>query len=215
MMIVDIIMLIFKALAIGIIISAPMGPVGVLCIQRTLNKGRAIGMATGIGAAVSDLIYCLLTAFCLSFVEDFLLRNQPTLTLFGSAALIIFGLFLFRNNPVKSIKPGNSNRTSVRNSVITGFLFTFSNPLIVVLIMGLFTRFSFFDAGYKFYHYIIGFLFIIAGALAWWYGVTFFVNKLKAHFNLRSIWVINRITGTIIILFSVFGLVSSIITLCE
>lgn len=211
----DILLLILKAIAIGVIISAPMGPVGVLCIQRTLNKGRAIGMATGVGAAISDLMYCLLTAFCLSFVEDFLLRNQTALSLGGSVLLICFGIYLFRNNPVRSLKPRSGKKASVKSAVLTGYLFTFSNPLIVVLIMGLFTRFNFLDTGYRIYHHIFAFLFIFGGAVLWWYGVTFFVNKLKAHFNLRSIWVINRITGSIIILFSLFGLVSGIITLCK
>lgn len=213
-MLIDILLLIIKALAIGVIISAPMGPVGVLIIQRTLNKGRNIGLATGVGASISDLMYCVLTAFCLSFVEDFLLRNELVLTIIGSVLLIGFGIYLFRNNPVKSIKPTSGKRTSTRGAIITGYLFTFSNPFIVVLIMGLFTRFGFLDTGYKIYHHLFGFIFIFAGALLWWYAVTFFVNKLRAHFNLRSLWIINKITGSIIILFSLFGAVKAILKLC-
>lgn len=208
-----ILQLILKALAIGITISAPMGPVGVLCIQRTLNKGRVIGLATGVGAAVSDIMYCLLTAFCLSFVEDFLLRNQAVLSIIGSVVLIGFGLYLFRTNPVKSLKKNPGKKTSVRSSMITGFLFTFSNPFIVLLIMGLFTRFNFHDASFKFYHYLIAFLFIAVGALLWWYFVTLLVSKVRAHFNLRSLWVINKITGSIIILLSLGGLVKTILSL--
>lgn len=213
-MLVDLILLILKALAIGVIISAPMGPVGVLIIQRTLNKGRNIGLATGVGASISDLMYCILTAFCLSFVEDFLLRNQSVLTIIGSLLLVCFGVYLFRNNPIRSIKPGVSPRTSTRGAIITGYLFTFSNPLIVVLIMGLFTRFSFLDTDYLIYHYIFAFLFIFVGAFLWWYGITYFVNRLRSHFNLRSLWVINKITGSIIILFSIFGMVKAILQLC-
>lgn len=210
----DILLLILKALAIGVIISAPMGPVGVLCIQRTLNKGRAVGFATGVGAAVSDIMYCLLTAFCLSFVEDFLLRNQEVLSIAGSVLLVCFGIYMFRNNPVKVIRPSGGRRTSTKSAMLTGYLFTFSNPLIVVLIMGLFTHFSFLDSGYKIYHHIFAFVFIFLGALLWWYVVTYCVNKLKAHFNLRSIWVINRVTGSVIMLFSLVGIVKGILSLC-
>ena len=64
--------MIFAGLAIGIIVSAPMGPVGILCIQRTLNKGRLAGLFTGIGASASDIFYCLLTGFGLSFIEGFI-----------------------------------------------------------------------------------------------------------------------------------------------
>lgn len=212
---VDFILLILKALAIGIIISAPMGPVGVLCIQRTLNKGRAIGLATGVGAAISDVMYCLLTAFCLSFVEDFLLRNQPVLSIIGSIVLIGFGIYLFRTNPVKSLKKNPGKKTSVRGAMITGYLFTFSNPFIVVLIMSLFTRFNFLDSGFKIYHHVVAFLFIALGALVWWYAVTLLVTKVKTHFNLRSLWVVNKITGSIIILLSLGGLVTGIISICK
>ena len=72
----DIFYMLWRGLAIGILVSAPMGPVGMLCIQRTLNKGRKSGLYTGFGAAVSDLFYCLLTGFGLSFIEGFLERNQ-------------------------------------------------------------------------------------------------------------------------------------------
>lgn len=213
-MVADVLSLILKTAAIGVIISAPMGPVGVLIIQRTLNKGRHIGLATGVGASISDIMYCMLTAFGLTFVEDFLLRNEAILTLIGSVLLIAFGIYLFRNNPVKSIKQNHGHHTSRRGAVLTGYLFTFSNPLIVVLIMGLFTRFGFPDIGFQPYQYVLGFIFIFAGALVWWYVVTFFVNKLRAHFNLRSLWVINKITGSIILCFSIFGAVKAIILLC-
>ena len=62
-----------KGVLIGLVASAPMGPVGVLCVQRTLNKGRAYGIVTGTGAAFSDILYALLTGYGLSFLYDFIL----------------------------------------------------------------------------------------------------------------------------------------------
>ena len=73
-----------RGIAIGVLISAPMGPVGILCIQRTLDKGRRAGFFTGIGAALSDLFYCLLTGFGLSFIEEFLERNQNVIHWWGA-----------------------------------------------------------------------------------------------------------------------------------
>lgn len=69
----------WRGIAIGIIISAPMGPVGILTIQRTLDKGRKTGFFTGVGATLSDIFYCLLTGFGLSFIEDFLKDNQDVI----------------------------------------------------------------------------------------------------------------------------------------
>ena len=209
-----IIYMILKGLAIGIIISAPMGPIGILCIQRTLNKGRWAGFYTGVGAAFSDLIYCLLTAFGLSFVEEFLERHQDMIQLLGSLVLIGFGIYLFRKNPSKSLKkPTAPPLMSMKKDILTGFLFTFSNPLILFLIIGLYAQFSFMHPDLVFYHYIVGFMFIFIGALSWWHVVTFFVDKVRSHFNLRSMWLINRVIGTIIFIFAVVAIVSSLSSL--
>lgn len=205
----------WRGIAIGIIISAPMGPVGILCIQRTLEKGRRAGLYTGVGAAISDLFYCLLTGFGLSFIEDFLERNQNIIQLIGSVVLIGFGAYLFRSNPARKLRKPDSNRDSLRMNILNGFLFTFSNPLIIFLIIGLFARFNFMLPEITFYHYIIGFICIFTGALLWWYFVTFFVAKVRAHFNLRSMWLINKIIGSIILIFAVVGIVTGVIGLCN
>lgn len=200
----------WRGLAIGIIISAPMGPVGILCIQRTLDKGRRDGFQTGIGAALSDLFYCLLTGFGLSFIEEFLERNQDIIQLVGSAVLIGFAVYLFKKNPARNLTRTKAPpKVSAKKNILGGFLFTFSNPLILFLIIGLFARFNFLLPEIRFYHYIVGFIFIFLGAVSWWWLVTFFVDKVRAHFNLRSMWLINRIIGIIILIFAVVGIVSS------
>lgn len=204
----------WRGLAIGILISAPMGPVGILCVQRTLNRGRRVGFFTGVGAAVSDLFYCLLTGFGLSFIEEFLKQNQNGIQLAGSLALVAFGIYIFRKNPAKSLRsPDAVERGSVAKDILGGFLFTVSNPLILFLIIGLFARFNFLGTDTQFYHYIGGFVAILAGALGWWWLVTFFVNKVRNHFNVRSMWLINKFIAVVIFGFAAVGLYSSITAL--
>lgn len=186
-----------------------MGPVGILCVQRTLEKGRATGFFTGVGASISDLFYCLLTGFGLSFIEGFLKANQSVIQIFGSVVLILFGIYLFKSHPARKIKKPNAERSSTGKNVLGGFLFTISNPLIIFLIIGLFARFEFFLPEISFGLYVIGYVFIIIGALFWWWIVTFFVDKVRAHFNLRSMWLINRITGAIIMIFAVVGIITA------
>lgn len=205
-----IIYMLWRGLAIGFIISAPMGPVGILCVQRTLDKGRKTGLYTGIGAALSDILYCLLTGFGLSFIEEFLERNSNVIQLVGSVVLIGFGIYLFKSNPSRKLKKPTDNRIPAGKNILNGFLFTFSNPLIIFLIIGLFARFNFMLQELQFYHYILGFIAIFVGALLWWYIVTYFVDKVRAHFNLRSMWLINKIIGTIIFIFAVVGIVTAI-----
>lgn len=207
--------MIWRGVAIGLLISAPMGPVGMLCIQRTLDKGRRAGFFTGVGASMSDLFYCLLTGFGLSFIEEFLEKNSHIIQLVGSIVLLAFAVYLFRKNPAKSLKKHIHEEVSVKKNILGGFLFTFSNPLILFLIIGLFARFNFLLPEFTFWHYIIGFGGILLGALGWWWLVTFFIDKVRSHFNIRSMWLINRIIGVIILLFGIVGGVTAIMDLAK
>lgn len=200
----------WRGFAIGVIISAPMGPVGILCVQRTLEKGRTTGFFTGVGAAVSDLFYCLLTGFGLSFIEDFLKANQNIIQIFGSVVLILFGIYLFKSNPARKLRKPAASRSSRSRDTLQGFLFTVSNPLIIFLIIGLFARFNFLLPEISLFHYVIGFAAIFVGALAWWWVVAYFINKVRGHFNLRSMWLINRIIGCIVMIFALVGLITSV-----
>ena len=199
-----------RGLAIGALSSAPMGPIGMLIIQRTLSKGRWPAFFTGIGAALSDLFYCLLAGFGLSFITDVIERHQFALQVFGSIVLAAFGLFLFRKNPTRSLKTAEVDGRSYWSDFISGFFLTVSNPLILFFIIGLFARFNFILPEYEIFHYVWAYLTILGGALVWWYLVTFLVSKLRSRFNVRSLWLVNRIVGSILIAMAVIGVLLAI-----
>lgn len=194
-----------RGLLIGVLISAPMGPIGVLVIQRTLNKGRWPGFFTGTGAALSDMIYCLLTGLGLAFVTDFIEDNQSLLQVIGSAMLMAYALYLFLHNPSRQLKTPELKANTYWRDFATGFIFTFANPLILFFIIGLFARFSFLAPEFRAYHYVAGYVSIAAGALFWWSGVTFFVDKVRGHFNVRSMWIVNRVIASILMVMSLIG----------
>ena len=204
---------------VGIILSAPMGPIGILVIQRTMEKGRLSGLYTGVGAAVSDLFYCLLAGLGLAFVTDFIAGNQELFQIGGSIFLIIFGIFMILRSPVSGIKHEDPKKVSFTHDAVTGFVFTMSNPLIIFLIFPLFARFAFpsgFELdtkieNYKFIFIILGYIFIVAGALLWWFGITYIVDKLRSRFNIRSMWLINKIMGGIITIVGIYGLVQGLL----
>lgn len=197
-----------RGLAIGILVSAPMGPIGMLVIQRTLSKGRKPALFTGIGAALSDLIYSLLTGFGISFITDLIEKHQFWLQIFGGVVLAAFGIFLFKQNPTRALKSINNQApTSYWKDFVSGFFLTFSNPLILFFIIGLFARFNFFLPEYKFFHYIWCYVTILGGALIWWWGITMLVSKLRRRINVRSLWFINRIVGSILIIMAILGIV--------
>ncbi len=209
-MLEELLKMLFRGILIGVVVSAPMGPVGIFCIQRTLDKGRRPGFFTGVGASISDMIYCILTGFCLSFIEEFINVHREPIQIFGALVLIGFGIWLVKKKPDStSVARADQGSPSIEGDILKGFALTFSNPLILFLIIGLFAQFNFVVEGMTFWHYIFGFIGIISGALAWWWTVTYFVDKLRGHFNQRTMKMINTVVGVIILSFAVFGIVSA------
>lgn len=196
--------------AIGVILSAPMGPIGILCVQRTLNKGREAGWWTGLGAAISDLLYCLLTGMGMSFVNKVIESNQAPIQIIGSAILLVFGFFLIKRNPATEIKDTSDKKENHYQEMGTGFLLTLSNPLIVFLIIPLFAHFGFPSTDMPWPLIIVGYGVILLGAIVWWTLITYLVNAVRSHFNIRSMWVINIVIGVIILILSIYGLITGL-----
>lgn len=202
--------IIIRGLAIGILISAPMGPIGMLCIQRTLDKGKFPAFFTGVGAALSDIFYCLLTGLGLSFITDFIETHQILLKIIGSLVIIAFGLYLIKKNPSRSLKKPTAQSNTYWSDIVSGFFLTLSNPLILFFIIGLFARFNFMLPEFKYYHYIVGYLSIFIGAIIWWFTITSAVNKVRAHFNIRSMKIVNRVIAILLIVMAIIGLILGI-----
>lgn len=199
---------IVQGLIIGVVVSAPLGPVGVLCIQRTLNKGRWYGFVTGLGASASDIIYALLTGFGMSFMFDFISKNQMWLQLFGSILLLGFGIYTYRTDPVKSIRPSSKQKGTYLHNFITAFFVTFSNPLIIFLFIGLFARFAFVvHEGTDFGMLTLGYIAIAVGAFLWWLTVTFVVDKIRKNVNSRTIMIANRAFGILVMVIAIAGVI--------
>ena len=170
---INILDFIFKGMMIGVIASAPMGPVGILCVQRTLNKGRWYGMATGLGAAASDIIYAAFAGFGMSFVMDFITNTQNRfyLQLVGSVMLLCFGLYTYRSDPTKKMHQSGQQKGTIWYNAWTAC--------------------------------------IVAGALLWWWGLTWLVDKIRTKFDTNGIKIINQIIGVAVILGSVIMLLGT------
>ena len=211
----DILDYVFKGILIGLMASAPMGPVGVLCIQRTLNKGRWYGFITGIGACVSDIIYALFTGFGMSFVMNFVgnEHNRFILQISGSVVLLLFGIYCYRSNPTKNMHKSNKNQKgTLAHNGITAFLVTLSNPLIIFLFIFLFAQFAFVVNDRPF-EMTVGYASIILGAMLWWFGLTWLIDKVRGKFDNNGILLINRVVGCIVVIFSVIMLLGTVFNL--
>ncbi len=205
---------IVKGILIGIIASAPMGPVGILCVQRTLNKGRWYGFVTGIGAAVSDIIYAAVAAYGMSFVVDFI--NNPQyqfyLQIAGSLLLLVFGIYTYRTDPLRNVHKSGNKKNSLLNNAITAFFVTFSNPLIILLFVATYAQFAFVMPDHPI-ELCVGFLSIVGGALLWWFGLTWLIDKIRGKFDANGIRLINQVIGVIVMISSIVIMGASLINI--
>ncbi|MDR1526081.1 MAG: LysE family translocator [Dysgonamonadaceae bacterium] len=204
---------IYKGILIGVLVSAPLGPIGLLCIQRTLYKGRWHGFCSGIGAACSDFLYAMITGMGMGIVITFIEDNQAILQLAGSVLLMIFGIYIYRSDPSKSFrKPKHTY--SYSQDILSAFVLTLSNPLIIFLFIALFARFNFISLEDKVGSIVLGMAGVLAGALAWWFAITSVIARLSKVFNERGLLIMNRTLGIIVLLLSLFGILLSLWELC-
>lgn len=217
---ISIVEIVLKGIIIGIIVSAPMGPVGVMCIRRTLNKGRWHGFMTGIGASVSDLVYATITALGMSFVFDFInnAHNMFVLQVVGSILLFFFGLHTFRTNPhsyranpMDKLGSYPVTKSKLAYNFATGFALAISNPLVILMFVALFARMSFVLPELDFAERVAGYASIWMGAVVWWFAITWLVGKLGSRFDVRGIWLLNRVIGSAVMIFGILGIAYTLI----
>lgn len=195
-----------KGIIIGLSISVPLGPLGMLCIQRTLNRGQKYGIVTGVGATFSDLIYSVVTMFFLSFVIDFIEERQVVIQAIGSIIILFFGYWIYQSHPSAQPLPHEKKTEhSLLSDFFTSMALTLSNPLILFVLIALFSQFEFLKQEMTLFEHGFALLSILVGALLWWITITSLVSRFRNRFNIRGLKIINRLTGGVIMLIGVIG----------
>ncbi len=197
-----------KALLVGLTAAIPLGPLGIMCIQRTLSKGRWAGFAVGLGSSVADTFYATIALLSVSYISQFLDRNRIWVMLIGGAIVLCIGLQIALKNPIKDLRRPIAGSLSSRRArdLLKGFLMTITNPGALVLMLGLFAFFGL-DLGDGSHPEAAGFVLggIFLGTAAWWFLLSSGISLFRKRFRLRQIIAINRISG---ILIAVIGLSS-------
>lgn len=199
--------MILKGLIIGVIVSAPVGPIGILCIQRTLNGGRGHGISTALGATASDLLYAFIAAFSMSIVVNFIDSHRFLLQIIGTIIVFFFGLYTYLTNPVSKLKKMRGGNQNYLQDFVSSFLLTVTNPLVVFLFIALFAKYSYITDETTFHDSILGIFCIMMGACFWWTILVGIVNHFRDRFNMRGLYVINRGTGILLMAIALFSLV--------
>lgn len=197
---------IIKGIIVGLFASIPLGPVGILCIQRTLSKGKFSGLFTGLGTAVADTIFAAIALLSLTIVDDFLNRYREWVYLLGGIIVIGYGVSLLLNNPIKQVRRPKDSGSEFLSDLLSSFAMTITNPGALLLLLGIFT-FIGIDVSPNESGVVVGFILagVFLGASLWWFSLASFINIFRNKFRLRQLLNINRISGVIII---VLGLIT-------
>ncbi len=203
--------LLLKGIAVGFAIAAPVGPIGLLCIRRTLSKGHLSGFFAGLGAALADGVYGFVAAFGLALVGDLLLDHREWLGLFGGLFLCYLGIAEWRTRLADPMRVNERDAVGLLAGFVSTFVLTLANPMTILSFAAIFA-----GAGVARAHrelgdperdlapmfQLVGGVFL--GSSAWWLMLTTGVGSIRHHVGPVSLRWLNRISGTVLLGFGVY-----------
>ena len=193
-----------KGVILGFAIAAPVGPIGVLCIRKTVQYGRLSGFCSGFGAAVADSIYAVIAAFGLTFVSDFLIQGQFWLRLLGGAFLIYLGLRTFFATPQETPAAHGSHKTLLTDFFST-FLLTLTNPLTILSFLAVFAGLGLTEFSGSYINAACLVLGVLFGSTLWWLILSEGVALFRKKVSQQVMGWINRIAGILIMAFGLLA----------
>jgi threonine/homoserine/homoserine lactone efflux protein len=195
-----------RGLIIGFSIAAPVGPIGVLCIRRTLAGGWAPGLVSGLGAASADAIYGSIAGFGLAFISNFLVSQQLWLRLVGGAFLFFLGIRTLLAKPAEQASSGKEG--GLLAAYASTFFLTLTNPMTIISFAAIFaglglasTRANYGSAGFL----VLG---VFCGSASWWLLLSGVIGSFRTRFKPAILRWVNIISGAVIIGFGIFAIVS-------
>jgi len=200
--------LFWKGLIVGLMVTIPLGPIGVLCIQRTLNKGRVSGFVSGLGASAADAIFAVIAGFGISYIISFVKAQQVYFQIFGGLIVMFLGIHIFYTNPVRQLRLQRMNKNRLHHDFLSVFFLTITNPLAILLFLAMFAGINVSD------HEINAFGLsslvggVLAGSAGWWFLVSFIISIFRERIRLRNIWWMNKVAGAIVFVLGILAFIS-------
>ncbi len=198
--------LLLRGLILGLSIAAPVGPIGVLCIRRTLSDGQVAGLVSGLGAATADALYGGIAGFGLTVIASLLVQQQSWMRILGGAFLCYLGVKTLLSKPVE-MDEGDRKRGWV-GAYASAFILTLTNPMTLISFAAIFASTG---AGYSTGDYLEAVTLVVGvfiGSALWWLLLSTGVGLLRTKFTVRSLSWVNRISGTVITAFGATTLLS-------
>ena len=194
-----------RGLIIGFSIAAPVGPIGVLCIRRTLTEGRASGFLSGLGAATADAFYGCVAGFGLTFISGVLIHQQGGFRLVGGAFLCYLGLKTFLAKPAG--QSASASGTGLLGAYVSTFFLTLTNPVTILAFAAIFAGLGMASGGGNYVSAGILVLGVFLGSALWWFILSSGVGLFRKRFDLQGLRWVNRASGIIILGFGLISLI--------
>ena len=197
-----------RGLVLGFAIAAPVGPIGLLCIQRTLNQGRLVGLVSGLGAATADAIYGAIAAFGLSMIAGFLVDQQQWLALAGGLFLCYLGARTIRAEPAPA--GAQADATGILGAYSSTLVLTLTNPMTILAFVAIFAGAGLAASAGDQWAAATIVLGVFCGSAAWWLLLSGGVSLLRGFVNAQTLRWINWIAGAVVIAFGVIAILRGI-----
>ena len=201
----DYINIVFETFLLGVIVSAPMGPMGILVVRRTLNKGRIYGLFSGLGISLADTIFSLIALFGLSAI-DIDIRNV-WFRIMGGLTFATVGFFMYKTSTVSHVRKPVTGKSYFKY-FISAFLLTLTNPLTVLFFAASFAALGYTSGDMTSLKYLLVVGGVVLGAVSWWTFITGFVSIFRKKIRLRGLLVINKISGALVMILGLLTILS-------
>ncbi len=198
-------LLFLKGAFLGLALAAPVGPINLLCMKRSLEQGQRAGLITGLGAATADSFYGAVAAFGLTFISSWLEQHRAYLSVVGGIFFFLIGLSLFRKQVVKSVT--EPRVMSARSAYFTSLFLTLSNPATVFSFLAAFAAVKLSThAGedVKFSYAAVATAGVFAGSMLWWTFLSWISSRFRASLNAKAIRRINLCAGVLLLIFATY-----------
>src|SRR4030042_2479204 len=191
-----------KGLLVGFLVATPVGPIGLLCIQRTLSEGKMHGLVSGLGAATADAIYGLIAALGLTFVSNFLVKEQFCVQLFGGLFLCYLGVRTFLSKSAG--QDSSADVPSHIGNYGSTFLLALTSPITILVFAAGFASLGAVSLGTHYLSVVLSVSGVFTGSALWWFMLCGIAGILHGKISLDKLTMFNKVSGIII---TVFGLV--------
>lgn len=196
----ELLKLFLDGFTLGFAIAAPIGPVGVLCIKKTISSGLKMGLLGGLGASCAKMIFGIIVGFGLTSVSNFLINYNYYISLVGAIFLIYLGITIFMTKPIMNCP--NVKKENKLSAFTTMFFLTLMNPMTILSFLAVFSSLGIANTTSSYSSGLVLVLGIFLGSMCWWMFLCNVVNLFRKKINAKVLSWINKISGIVIVSFS-------------